>query len=532
MRLQPSKKRPKGRSIQPTVENGAGYPLIMVKGTGRLGSALCVLILLSPLGMSETLIADDAPQIIIDQNQGLFVESSLNISGTYIDEDLPLSLTWNIFNGLELIDEGDLIDSLTETGDSHESNRNSWGYSLNLNFSSYAPCSCLLEIRAADGNNQIDVAQLILFSHGEELSQLAPRIIFENPPEQLTGIVVVHAIAMDDDGLTVAQWAISNSSEIAMSCIQSWIESPESVHWYNMTPIIPGSNPMWSLDTTAYEDGEYSLVLRAVSDDGLYSPCACQTVGIDNHAPTARIDGPTDSNENTGTIQFDGTGSSDLFWGREELVFLWVLEDEVGGKIIESGNDLRTFEVDASQSGNYTLTLTVADNAGFSDTITHQFNISNEAPVAALSLGGQPLEDGDRITLNDNQQWLLQCGDSTDTDNDKSRLICTWYIDGEPVMTGWERQLQKPDDLSTPHTLMLEVTDDDGESDTITVTFGVQGTPSDPKYNDEVGGISLSAQLLVMIGVLVGLIGAGIVMIRRYTGSSTPIPKWNREEGS
>ena len=72
MRLQPSKKRPKGRSIQPTVENGAGYPLIMVKGTGRLGSALCVLILLSPLGMSETLIADDAPQIIIDQNQGLF----------------------------------------------------------------------------------------------------------------------------------------------------------------------------------------------------------------------------------------------------------------------------------------------------------------------------------------------------------------------------------------------------------------------------------------------------------------------------
>ena len=71
----------------------------MVKGLGRLGSALCVLILLSPLGMSENPTADDAPQIIIDQNQGLFVESSLNISGTYIDEDLPVSLTWKIFNG-------------------------------------------------------------------------------------------------------------------------------------------------------------------------------------------------------------------------------------------------------------------------------------------------------------------------------------------------------------------------------------------------------------------------------------------------
>ena len=186
----------------------------MVKGLGRLCSALCVLILLSPLGMSENPTSDDAPQIIIDQTQGLIVESNLNISGTYVDEDLPVSLTWKIFNGLELIDEGDLIDRLTETGDSHQSSRNSWGYSLNLNFSSYAPCSCLLEIHVTDTAGQDDIAQLILFSHGEEFSELAPRIVFENPSEQLTGTVVMNAIAMDDVGLTEAQWAISNSSEI------------------------------------------------------------------------------------------------------------------------------------------------------------------------------------------------------------------------------------------------------------------------------------------------------------------------------
>jgi len=500
----------------------------MVKGLGRLGSTLCVLILLSPLGMSENPTADDAPQIIIDQNQGLFVGPMLNITGTYIDENLPTTLTWKLFNGIYLIDEGDIIDSLTETVDSHESSRNSWGYSLDLNFSSFSPCSCLLEIKASDANNQIDVAQIILFSQGQELSELAPRIIFENPPGQLTGTVDLNAIAMDDDGLTGSQWAISNSSEIAMTCVQSWIESPESVNWNNMTTTISNSNPMWSLDTTDYDDGEYSLIVRAVSDDGLTSPCACLTIGIDNHAPTSMIDGPTELNETVGEIQFDGSGSSDLYWGREGLVFLWVLDGGPDGQIIESGADYRTYEVDASQSGHYTLTLTVADDAGFSDTISHQFNISNIAPIARLSVGGQHLEDGDSITLVDNQQWLIECGESTDSENDKAGLICTWYIDGEPIMTGWERQLQRPDDLSEPHTLMLEVTDDDGVSDTITVTFGVQGTPSDPMFSIEEEEGGFSKLILAIVAIFVVLL-VTTVLVRNFFGHSTSIPKWKRE---
>ena len=478
--------------------------------------------------MSENSTSDDAPQIIIDQYQGLFVDSSLNISGTYIDESLPISLTWKIFNGLELINEGNLSGSLIETGDSHESSRNSWGYALDLNFSSYAPCSCVLEITAMDENNQIDVAELILFSQAEGATQLAPRIIFENAPNQLTGTAVIHAIAMDEGGLTGAQWAISNTSQIAMSCLQSSIESPESVHWYNMTSVIPSSNLMLSLDTTFYDDGEYSLIVRAVSDGGLTSPCACLTIGIDNHAPTSRIDGITEVNETVGVLQFDGSGSSDPYWGREDLVFLWVLDGNPNGLIIESGADHRTFEVDGAISGHYTLTLTVADNAGFSDTTTHQFNITNQAPIARLSVGGQHLEDGDSITLVDEQQWPIECGGSTDSDNDKSGLICTWYIDGEPVMTGWERQMEQPEDLASSHTLMLEVTDDDGATDTITVTFGVQGTPSDPMYSDELDEVGFWALMIIIAGILVSICLV-IILIRFYGEHSSTIPKWKRD---
>ena len=85
----------------------------MVSAISRLGAAFCMLILLMPLGLSESSAADDSPQLIIDQYQGIHIESSLNITGTYIDEEPPVSLTWKIFDRFELIGEGDLLDSLT-----------------------------------------------------------------------------------------------------------------------------------------------------------------------------------------------------------------------------------------------------------------------------------------------------------------------------------------------------------------------------------------------------------------------------------
>ena len=121
----------------------------------------------------------------------------------------------------------------------------------------------------------------------------------------------------------------------------------------------------------------------------------------------------------------------------------------------------------------------------------------------------------------------MECGDSTDTDNDQSGLVCTWYIDEEPVMTGWSRQLQRPEDLSAPHTLMLEVTDNDGASDTISVVFGVQDTPSDPSYVGDEGAGLLG--IFAIVGASMLALFLLFAVIRRYSGEATSIPKWKRE---
>ena len=74
---------------------------------------------------------------------------------------------------------------------------------------------------------------------------------------------------------------------------------------------------------------------------------------------------------------------------------------------------------------------------------------------------------------------------------------------------------------------MLEVTDNDGASDTITVVFGVQGTPSDPSYvaDEEIGLILILAIAGASVLVLIAIFAA----FRQYSGGSTSIPKWKQE---
>ena len=97
-------------------------------------------------------------------------------------------------------------------------------------------------------------------------------------------------------------------------------------------------------------------------------------------------------------------------------------------------------------------------------------------------------------------------------------------------MTGWSRNLDKPDDLNRPHTLTLLVTDNDGANDSISVTFGVQGTPSDPAYatGDERDG-SPNLPIIAIIATFAVIVTAAILINRRYSTLSGTIPKWKRE---
>ena len=489
-------------------------------------SLLC-LALMSMNGHAESSMNDDPPQITFDTEQGIVVTSEVNITGTYIDESLPLNLVWKVYDGAEIVESGDLSANLQQLP-LNQSSRELWSFHLNLNFSSIGPCSCVIAIEGTDVSQQTETAQLIVFSEGNGDENLSPRVIFDSShsTNKLSGVGQISAIARDDGHTPDLQWSLSNDSAIAQSCALSWIENP-NVNWTNAT--LSSLDQSFSFDTTTYGDGSYSLLIRAVTNQET-SVAVCRTIGIDNQFPTAAILGPSSLNESSNMIHFDGSSSDDGIWGRAELVFLWVLEGGNEGPQVVSGKDLSTYSIDGGTAGNFSLTLTVVDEVGFTDTITHTFSITNQPPVASLRVSGQPLADGDRITLIDSNQWPIECRDSQDTSNDQDGLVCTWSIDGVPVMTGWSRNLDKPDDLNRPHTLTLLVTDNDGANDSISVTFGVQGTPSDPAYatGDERDG-SPNLPIIAIIATFAVIVTAAILINRRYSTLSGTIPKWKRE---
>ena len=478
---------------------------------------------------AENQVNNDPPQLIIDLDHGSNINDNLSLTGAYVDESVPEIFIWKIYDGTSIVGSGDAIDILDHHEEVLGSSRYTWPFSIELNFSEIESCSCLIVIEATDTSQQHVSEEVVVFHTVNSSDNLPPRALFGNDlsESRVSGFEEINVILVDDEGPPNLEWALSNESEVAVSCALSWIDNP-SVNWsyVDHSEIFP--DLAFTLDTTEFSDGAYSLLIRA-STENESSISACQTIGIDNHLPTASISGPTELTESMDMIEFDGSSSSDEEWGREGLIFLWVLEGGDEGPIVVSGTDLSIFQADGSQAGNYTLTLTVVDDAGFSSSIIHEYSILNQVPDAALRIGGQPLSDGDRITLVDSDQWSIECGDSADTDNDRGSLLCTWSIDGEPTMTGWTRQLEKPADLTRSHTLTLLVTDNDGASDSITVTFGVQGTPSDPSYSEDKHEFGVWTSALIIIATISAIIIIIITIKRRISDHSSPIPKWNRE---
>lgn len=159
-------------------------------------------------------------------------------------------------------------------------------------------------------------------------------------------------------------------------------------------------------------------------------------------------------------VLFDGSGSSDAD-GRIEN-YLWDFGDGA------SGTGVRP-EHTYTQEGTYTITLTVRDNDGLTDTDTTQINVEDSEPTAAFSAdpgwGEAPLKvqfTDTSISYDGVTQWRWDFGDGKQST--ESDVTYTYSVPGTYSVT-----------------LTVEESDGDKDSvtynDFITVTFGERGQP-------------------------------------------------------
>ena len=215
-------------------------------------------------------------------------------------------------------------------------------------------------------------------------------------------------------------------------------------------------NATGMITTHAYTDnGTYTVTLTVTDDDGL-TDTDSQNITVLNRPPIASFTESATSVPTGTMINFNASASYDpdgcivsYFW--------------------DFGDDTNTTGVTASHSyaddGNYTVTLTVTDDDGATDTITSNKTVLNRPPIADAN-GPYSGSEGSPITFNA----------TGSIDNDGTIVFYEWDWDNDgsydesstsPLINHtW------PDDFSG--TVGLRVTDDDGLTDTDTASVTVQ----------------------------------------------------------
>jgi len=173
-------------------------------------------------------------------------------------------------------------------------------------------------------------------------------------------------------------------------------------------------------------DGTYVVQLTVTDDEGQMSAATMTTALIEmrpvNQAPVADANGPYSEFVNA-TITFDGSGSSDAEDPNTALTFAWNYGDGATGSGQSSAHRY-------SAIGTYTVTLTVSDSGGLSDTATTTAVIDDLPTV------------GDGETLYN--AWCLGCHGDFDQPNQASSIkvlgarSCSIdaAIDGNPAAGG------------------------------------------------------------------------------------------------
>lgn len=199
-----------------------------------------------------------------------------------------------------------------------------------------------------------------------------------------------------------------------------------------------GATPSHAYDRA----GTYSITLTTTDDDGATNTVARQVTVVQapNELPKAAFAAETRNLD----VTFDAGDSADP--DGTVASYAWVFGDGATG----SGEDA---EHTYATAGTFPVRLTVTDNRGGTDTVTHDVTVTvNQGPTAEFAS-----EVVDQIVSFD-------AGDSTDPDGSVESYA--WNFGDGTGGTG--KTTEHPYAAPGSYTVTLTVTDDDGATDSVT----------------------------------------------------------------
>ncbi len=230
-----------------------------------------------------------------------------------------------------------------------------------------------------------------------------------------------------------------------------------------------------NITTHAYDNKGFFNVTLTVTDEGGLNDTDSITIWIWNYLAVVIITATDTTPYENDTVTFNGTGSYDPdgFIGS----YLWDFDDGSFSPFPISDHSF-------NESRIFNVTLTVTDNNGTSNTSWILINVlANAAPTAFIDqpLNGQIFDVNETIIFNstsssdpndEDLEYYWDFGDGTTyLEND------TYYPDGEYDGKTTHHYSESGPFPTYSYTITLEVRDDEGLSDTDTVTIIVQNYP-------------------------------------------------------
>jgi hypothetical protein len=467
-------------------------------------------------------LSSEGPDIIVtilDPN-GVHYEDNHTLSGRIISNSAISKVDWQILDGLEVRANGSILNTI-EIIDVGSTTTYRW--SLELNPNSISSCSCLLLIDVENMSSRKGSSSITIFIGN--YSTLAPALIL-HPTDRLhlsEEQLELELTLTSPAGNGTVEWTVTTGTNEEGPCGKGGIStSPPDSGWSQLS-FSTLSDGTLELDTSTWQDGWSVIHIRTEDIEAKSSWVACAVISIDSSPPIVSLVGNSNLLESSETAMFDGSVSIDPFWGRDGLIHIWNIEKIVGSQTeskVIAGSMEDAFILTLNESGIYRINLTVSDASGRSNSTELEVIVANIKPIAAFRIDGT-LAAGDDVLRLANSDWYLDASESTDSSNDIPNLEYVWSLDGVPLMTGKVRTLDKPIDTTSTHILSLTVTDDDGASDTLELTFGIAGTKSDPQQQSM---FTSPIYLLVSLVGLLCIMGLGFVYFHR--GSEEGIEKW------
>ena len=215
-------------------------------------------------------------------------------------------------------------------------------------------------------------------------------------------------------------------------------------------------------------DGIYTATVTVTDSDGAITESTID-VTIDNAAPVIEsLTGDTEINEGD-TASFNAIATDP---GNDELTYTWNFGD--GSEAITTPDTLTPITHTYTDNGDYTVSLTVTDTSGATDSSTLDVTVNNTAPVITDITDDLIINEGDTASLNVS---------ATDAGNDV--LTYAWdFGDGSQTLMGENVEHIFVD--NGLYEASVTVTDDDGASVTQSLTITVNNlAPIIDPWDDE-----------------------------------------------